>query len=108
MSICRTINPFTCLRDYRELDMLITTRTQLMAWVQIARETRASLRITMRFGYPEGSIPVEHWKKEYNEKIRIVKKQFEEYRFRCKCANMNINEAMAFRAKLVEFMEENR
>jgi len=106
MAIARTMNPFTCHRDLKELEMLILAHTGVMLWIQLSRESRAKIRELRKLGYADGTTPIENATAKHKDNLRILGNNLDEYRFRCQCARMNINEATAFRDKLVEYIEE--
>ena len=107
MAICRTINPFTCRRDLYELDMLVLNRTDVMLWIQLAKEARHDIRELRHLGYTDNDTCIKNATDKYKLNMQVVSRRLDEYRFRCQCAKMNINEAVDFRKRLREYLEEN-
>jgi len=107
MAIARAMNPFTCFRDLRELNDLIDARGSLMSAIEDARTYRAECRHIKKYkaDYLPASI-YEHYKRNYEQAMQLVRKKYEEYFYRCQFAGMNIITATAFREKLIEYIDE--
>lgn len=106
MAIARTMNRFTCFRDLQELNGLIDARHDLMNAIENARSYRAEYRFVERskVGILPASI-CEFYKRNFKAAMDDVRRKFEEYRFRCLCAQMNIVTATVFRDKLLEYIQ---
>lgn len=78
-----------------------------MVWIQLAKESRYCIRELKRLGYTDINTCIKIATDKYKHNMQVVNRRLDDYRFRCQCAKMNINEAEDFRKKLIEYLEEN-
>lgn len=106
MAIARTINPFTCFRDLRELNDLISTREKLMSVIEDARswQTRRKYHEQHKGEYDPAFL--DYYRRNYEEAMDEVRRWFYEYRCCCEFAHMNIHQATEHRNKIIEYLED--
>jgi hypothetical protein len=104
MAIARTINPFTCFRDKKQLEDYVAAQEGTLLAISCAKGTRNLIRkYRKEKGFEEHIAYLEN---ELEEQLRMVKNEYLDYRAWQDFTRMTINEARQFRNMIIEYIEE--
>lgn len=104
MAIARTINPFTCFRDKKQLEDYIAAQEGTLLSIRHAKDTRNLIRkYRKEKGFEEYIAYLEN---KLEEQLRMVKNDYLDYRAWQDIARMTINEARQFRNRIIEYIEK--
>lgn len=104
MAIARTINPFTCFRDKKQLEDYIAAQEGTLLSISYAKDTRNLIR---KYRKEEGfEEHIAYLENKLEEQLRMVKDDYLNYRTWQDITRVTINEARQFRNRIIEYIEE--